>query len=73
MIKDNQGSQRTSMSVNQVANYFKVHPRTVRRWISRGNFPGGLRVGRITRFSTSAVMKWARYNGWTERYNQDDQ
>jgi len=38
---------KTVYTVKDLSEYFKKHPRTIRRWIDEGKFPSAQKVGRF--------------------------
>lgn len=46
------------MSLKRVARTLAVSEKTLRRWVAKGDFPPGLRVGRCWRWSTTTVERW---------------
>ncbi len=48
------------LSVDELAGYLAVPPKTLYAWRSRGEGPPGFRVGRHVRYRWSDVQAWIR-------------
>ena len=44
--------------IDQVANYFGLNEKTIRRLIERGSFPGGRRIGRSRRWDPEEIKSF---------------
>lgn len=51
------------LTVDEVAELLRVNRNTVYDLYKRGEISGGRRVGRLIRFSRSAVLQWVAGNG----------
>ena len=47
------------LTVNQIAEYLQVSPRTIREWVYIGFIPCA-KLGRNVRFKLSSVEKWVK-------------
>jgi excisionase family DNA binding protein len=48
------------LTVDEVAQLLRVNRKTVYELLTRGELPGGRRLGRAVRFSRDAVLDWLR-------------
>jgi excisionase family DNA binding protein len=48
------------LSITQVARLLSVHPRTVTRWVKRGQFPPPYRTGGTLRWDSSTLRAWLK-------------
>lgn len=45
------------LMLSEVAAYFRVHPKTVQKWIAQDGFPC-IRVGKRPRFDPTDISRW---------------
>jgi predicted DNA-binding transcriptional regulator AlpA len=58
------GLSTFGLSLQEVADYLNVRPKTIRTWITTRGFPKPVRISRKTvRFDLFAVQLWALNNG----------
>lgn len=47
------------LTMNEIVELTKVNPSTIHRWIEKGLFPAGIKLGvNCTRWRTSAIIAW---------------
>lgn len=51
-------TEAPSLTVQDLADYFRVDPRTVRVWVRKGKGPTAVKVGREWRFRPSDLAQW---------------
>jgi predicted DNA-binding transcriptional regulator AlpA len=60
MVLNNRGETMTEEyhTPHELAQTFRVHEKTLTRWVERGEFPKPLRCLGTTRYPASAVAEW---------------
>lgn len=53
------------MTIDEVASFLRVHHKTIRRLIARGEFPA-TRIGKSYRFMRPEIVRWAMSGGTDE-------
>jgi len=53
------GQLETFLTVEEVAEWFKISPRTVRSWVHLDYIPH-MKLGAMVRFSPSTLLEWAK-------------
>jgi excisionase family DNA binding protein len=61
------GMERRMMTLDEVAEYLRVHKITIYRAIKAGEDLGQMRVGRVWRFSRESVVRFAGGEGATAK------
>jgi excisionase family DNA binding protein len=57
------------LTVDQVANWFQVKPRTIYQWVHEGYIPV-IKLGTLVRFDRASVVEWLKKREVSGRANR---